>query len=32
MRKVKIVPPVPQPKQWNSPRSSLTVNDGVFSL
>ena len=30
--KVKTLPLSPQPKQWYSPRSSLTVNDGVFSL
>jgi hypothetical protein len=24
-------PPTPHPKQWNTPLSRLTVNDGVFS-
>src|SRR5262245_537324 len=31
MTKAKTSPCAPQPKQWKNPRSSLTVNDGVFS-
>jgi hypothetical protein len=31
MRKVKMSPPSPQPKQCQLSRSGLTTNDGVFS-